>query len=182
MGERPSGLLIISFAIAILASPLCMTPARAQQAPAPPDLGPAYFAKEKDPSDPKGKKERSTKTIRPAKCSECQGARDALQEAVENWYQFQADEAQKAIDKENEKKKPDSKAIDKFTKIKADAQQGAKQHPNAPKKRKIWRPKSPSERRRSTTVRRRHAPRKERRKLTPKASTTFQSSQRPRRK
>ncbi len=39
-----------------------MTPARAQQAPAPPDLGPAYFTKEKDPKDPK--KERPSKTVR----------------------------------------------------------------------------------------------------------------------
>jgi hypothetical protein len=108
-----------------------MTPARAQQAPAPPGLGPAYFAKEKDPS---GKKEKPTKTIRPAKCAECQEARDALQQAVENWYQFQADEAQKAIDTEKKKAKPNSNTIENLTKTKADAQQGAKQHPNAPKK------------------------------------------------
>ena len=139
MGGQRFASAVGSFAIAILASQLCMTPAWAQKAPAPPGLDNSYYAKEKDPNDPKGKKERPTKTIRPAKCPECQGARDALQEAVENWYQFQADEAQGKIDK-----KPDPNKVGDLQKIKADALQGAKQHPNAPKKRKIWRPKSPS--------------------------------------
>jgi hypothetical protein len=129
MGGQRFASAVGSFAIAILASQLCMTPAWAQKAPAPPGLDNSYYAKEKDPNDPKGKKERPTKTIRPAKCPECQGARDALQEAVENWYQFQADEAQGKIDK-----KPDPNKVGDLQKIKADALQGAKQHPNAPKK------------------------------------------------
>jgi hypothetical protein len=81
MGGRRFASAVGSFAIAILASQLCMAPAWAQQAPAPPDLGPAYFAKEKDPKDPK--KDRPTKTIRPT-CAGCQAEQDALQEAVEN--------------------------------------------------------------------------------------------------
>jgi opacity protein-like surface antigen len=104
----------------------------ADTAPPPPGLNSSFYGKEPDPTDKLGKKMRPTKKVRDTTCpNECKAERDALQTAVENWYQWQANDLQNQIDQENKKKKPDAGKLKTLETKKADAQQGAKNNTGA---------------------------------------------------